>query len=478
MFESIYLSLGPAGSAVSYFISGVVVSAVFAAFVLQSRGQQLQTAQAKIGDAATDIEELEATLRQRETELTAAREESGHQRDRISRLEGKTERLSELESRYEKLSRELVDERRLKATLETRLKERERALSEQIEQLNKSRDSMKTEFQNLANQILEEKGTRFSKEQSERLQGLLNPLKTQITEFQNRVNETHKDTVAGRATLEGELKNLRKLNERLGAEAENLALALKGNPKTRGNWGEMKLVRLLEESGLQEGLEYECEQHHRDADNRIYRPDVVVHAPGGRDIVVDAKVALNAYLDFTEADSEAEQKAAMNRHIAALRGHAKQLAAKDYGRLKGVNTLDFVILFVPVESAFIDAIRYDRDLWDSVFSSDRIIIASPTTLLAILRTISVMWQIETRNRNAEDIADRAGRLYDKFVNFSESLVEVGAQIDKARGSYDKAIGQLSSGSGNLVRQVEMLKKLGAKTSKRLPRELALETEDA
>ena len=342
-------------------------------------------------------------------------------------------------------------------------------LAEQKKDLEVLQDQFRNEFKNLANEILEEKSKKFTEQNREKLDELLKPLGEKISDFQKRVEENHKEDIRGRGALDQHLKTLQELNQRMSDEAKNLTKALKGDTKQQGNWGEVILQRILEKSGLRKGHEYQTQESTTTEEGRRLQPDVIVHLPDEKRLVIDSKVSLVAYEKFVTAEESVDQDVALKQHIQSLRAHVKGLGNKNYEQIHGFRSPDFVLMFIPIEPAFGLAMQHDPDLYNEAFDKN-IIIVSPTTLLATLATIENVWKQEYQNKNAMDIASRGGALYDKFVLFVESLKEIGTRIQQTQKSYDDALNRLSEGSGNLVRQAEMLRELGAKTSKKLPEE--------
>lgn len=347
------------------------------------------------------------------------------------------------------------------------LKER---LHEQKKDMQELQKRFKDEFENLANKILEEKSQKFTEQNREKLDQLLKPLGEKMDEFRKRVEESHKEDIKGRSALEQHLKHLQELNQQMSEEAKNLTKALKGETKTQGSWGEVILQRILEKSGLVKGREYDIQEHHVTDEGRRLQPDVVVHLPDEKKLIIDSKVSLTAYERCTSADSEKGKLQAVKQHVTSLRSHVNGLSSKNYQKLYG-GSPDFVLMFVPIESAFGLALQYDTNLYYEAFEKN-IVIVSPSTLLATLATIDSVWKQEYQNKNAMEIAERGGALYDKFVLFVESMKDIGQRIRQTQESYDQAMNRLSTGQGNVVRQVEMLRELGAKVSKKLPGELA------
>jgi DNA recombination protein RmuC len=380
-----------------------------------------------------------------------------------SQLESAVAELDEAEAKAGEAEKQLAE---LNADYRN-LKER---LGEQKEEMENLQDRFKDEFENLANKILEEKSQKFTEQNKEKLDQLLKPLGEKMEEFKKKVEETHKEDIKGRSSLEQHLEHLKELNQQMAKEAKDLTNALKGESKTQGSWGEVILQRILEKSGLTKGREYEIQEHHTTENGSRLRPDVVVHLPDEKHLVIDSKVSLTAYERFASAEDDEEREQALKQHVASLRGHVKKLNEKNYEQLYGNTSPDFVLMFVPIESAFGIALQQDSSLYYDAFDKN-IVIVSPSTLLATLATIDSVWKQEYQNKNAQEIAERGGALYDKFVLFVESMQDIGQRIRQTQESYDQAMNRLSTGHGNVVRQVEMLRELGAKAGKKLPDEL-------
>lgn len=354
------------------------------------------------------------------------------------------------------------------AALEERLElEREHA-DEKITLLQQAGDDLRHQFKSLAQEIFDEKTSSFSRLSGERLEGLLQPFREQLHAFKGTVEHAFLEETREHAALKQEIVHLRELNRRINDEAANLARAISGDRKLQGTWGELVLAKLLEQSGLRRGHEYEIQVGLRDDDNRLFRPDVIIRLPEQRDIVIDSKVSLSAWTRYIEADDETQRSRALAEHVEALRQHLKSLAGKDYRSLKGLRTLDFVLMFVPIDAAFITALQNEEALVGEMYAKN-VIIVTPTTLLATLRTIEHFWQLERQNRNAVEIAQRAGTLYEKLVAFLEDMERLGRQLDTCKDTYDKALIKISQGRGNLVDQAARFPKLGVKIRSDLPR---------
>jgi len=332
------------------------------------------------------------------------------------------------------------------------------------------------QFKLLANEILKENSKTFSEGSQKDLGNLLTPLRQQIEDFRKKVEEAQVDSKTSVAKMEGLIGNLGSLNQQLAEEAKTLSTALRGSAKAQGDWGEFILRDLLEKAGLREGDQYSFQQTFTGLENedgaraKSARTDVIVYLPGGRNLVIDSKVSLTAYTDYVNAPADADRSAALKLHLASVRGHVAGLAKAGYHRLPGLETPDFVVLFVPIEPAFLLALQNDAALWSDAYQQG-ILLVGPTTLLYIIRIVNVLWQQELQARSVKDVMDRGAELYDKFVNFVADLEAVGKSLRAADQNYSSAMKKLSEGRGNLVRQVEMLKELGIRIGKSLPQNL-------
>ncbi|UNY92186.1 MULTISPECIES: DNA recombination protein RmuC [Pseudomonas] len=396
----------------------------------------------------------EAAALRREVDLGRAERERQQQAERSWQ--------AEREGREEELRR-LSAER---AALAAELREQQEGHQQRLGDLQAARDELRAQFAELAGKIFEEREQRFAEASQQRLGQLLDPLKERIQAFEKRVEESYQQEARERFSLGKELERLQQLNLRLGEEATNLTRALKGQ-KTQGNWGELVLERVLEHAGLEKGREYETQVSLRAADGERFQPDVLIRLPGDKQVVVDAKVSLTAYQQFVASDDEVIRQQALKQHVLSLRNHVKGLSGKDYRRLEGLHSLDFVLLFMPVEAAFSVALQAEPNLFQEAFERN-IVIVSPTTLLATLRVIDSLWRQERQTQNAREIAERAGALYDKFVLFVQDLDEMGSRLQQLDKAYAAARNKLCEGRGNLISRAEQIKLLGARASKSLP----------
>src|ERR1700748_2886702 len=362
------------------------------------------------------------------------------------------------------------------AALDATLAAERAAQEEKLALLDDSADCMTHQFRVLANDILEEKSRRFAEQNQTNLGQLLDPLKTRLQEFQSKVDQVYVQESKDRSALAQQVTSLLEMNQRLAAEAQDLTLAVKGSTKTPGDWGEGVLERNLEAAGLRRDHEYTLQETVAREDATRARPDVILHLPGDRKLVIDAQASLLDYGTCCASTDEALRKHAAARHCASLREHIRSLAARNYQRLPGLETLDFVILFVPIDPAFLLALETDNNLWVDAWEKN-ILLVSPSTLLFVVRTVAHLWKQEEQVRNVQDIAERGAELYDKFAGFVDDLSKLGARIEQTRNAYDAAFDKLTRGRGNLVRQVEMLRALGVQPTRRLPRQLTQRAED-
>jgi len=363
-----------------------------------------------------------------------------------------------------------------KASLETRLEADRTRYEEQLQLLRQARESLTQEFENLANRIFDAKQEKFSEQSKQALNTSIDPLRKEIHDFRKKVEDAYDKENAERNKLVGQIVELQKQAQRVGEDAVLLANALKGDSKFQGNWGEVILERILEQSGLTKGREYETQVALRNEEGNRRNPDVIIHLPDQRDIVIDAKVSLTDYERYSRAEQPEDKIRFLKQHINSIRSHITGLSRKAYEQLEGVNSLDFVLIFVPVEAAFMLAIEHDHTLFRDAYDKG-IILVSPSTLLATLRTIHNIWRYEDQNRNAQKIAAEAGKLYDQLALVVESLDEVGKHIDKSQVAWQQTRKRLVDGRGNLVKKFEDIKKLGARTSRQLPDNLIEESSD-
>ncbi len=385
-------------------------------------------------------------------------------------LQVEQERNRNLLLQIDELKADLVREREKRIDLNNSLAATEadyRNLQEKLEEQKKGMEALAekftSQFKTLANDIFEEKSRKFTEQNRTNLFDLLRPLGEKISAFEKKVEETHRDQISRNSALREQLENLQKLNVQMTREAENLTRALRGDTKTQGAWGEFILESILEKSGLERDREYTIQETFTTVEGRL-RPDVIIRLPENKHVVIDSKVSLTAYNNFVNADSEEDKTIFLKAHLTSIRQHMRILGDKNYQRHIGDSNLDFVMMFIPIEPAYILAIQQDKDLYDEALEK-RIVFVSPTLLIPSLQLIKNTWKQEYQNRHVLDIANKAGDLYDKFVGFTDDLIELGRHLDVSKRHYEESMKKLSVGSGNLVRRVEDLKKLGARASK-------------
>jgi len=415
---------------------------------LQAQVAELQIAQSRTADLQSRIEELKAQSdQQSQSYLTAITAERQKQ---------------------EALAAELTSDKQKIAELQTRLSEQTAKFKEQLELLSTAKEQMKQEFENLAQKIFEEKGKAFTEQNKTSLNTLLSPLKDQIDQFKKKVEEVYIDEGKERFSLKNEVQKLHTAYESLSKEADNLVKALKADAKTQGNWGELNLKRILEFAGLKEGLHYESQASYKNEEGRNLRPDVVVRLPDNRQVIVDSKVSLNGYEAYFSATSDPDKEAAVKRHLTSIRNHVNELAEKKYDDLIGINTLDFVLMFIPIEAAYFLALDSDPNLYEYA-SARKVLLVCPSTLLITMQMVASIWRVEDQNQNAREIAEQGARLYDKFVGFISNLDDLKKHLDKTQDAYEEARKKLVDGKGNLVSQANKLLNLGVKPKTRLTR---------
>lgn len=430
---------------------GLLIGAVAIWLVMRARISSAEM-QAK-GESQVEI----ARINER---LTASQEDN-------KRLEMEKENLAALRDQL------IAERQRLSnqvAELTTALESERSQNAEKIELLKNAEEQLSNRFKTLASEILEDKSRRFTEQNKTNLDQLLEPLKVKISEFQGKVQEVYVQEGKDRSALAEQVKQLAALNNQLSEDAHNLTRALKGQAKAQGNWGELILERVLEASGLRKGHEYDVQESHTREDGSRAQPDVVVHLPEDRHLIVDAKVSLTAYEEHANAETDLERDATLKRHLDSVRAHIKGLSEKNYQQLYGLQSLDFVLMFIPVEPAFMLAISHDSNLWQDAWKKN-VLLVSPSTLLFVVRTVAHLWRQEQQNRCAQDIASRGAELYDKLVGFVEDLDTLGTRLQQAQKAYDGAYNKFTGGRGNVIRQAEMLKELGVKPTKQLPQNL-------
>lgn len=448
---------------------GVFVASTVTAIILQRIYGKRQAAAFEAGlqqNASAQADErrlLEERIAQIQDKLIQA--EQKHAADAATMM-GFDQQISELRRDMELRRDQLTRSQTQAAATSARLEEAQKSFAEKEALFRETSTQLKKEFELLANKVFEHQGAK----QQASLQSVLTPFKDQIVDFKKKVDEVYVTDAKERATLLNEIKNLQSASERINTEAENLTRALKGDKKLQGNWGELVLERVLEESGLRKDHEYFVQSSKRDAAGDIKRPDVLIQLPDNKDVVVDSKVTLNAYEEALASEDESQREALLKQHLLNLRAHVRRLSEQDYDQLPDVRSLDFVLLFIPIESAFTLAMEHDQRLFTDAFAQ-RIVIVSPTTLMMTLRIINNVWRYEKQNRNAQEIARRAGSLYDKLRVLVEEMDRLGTQLGTATKTYESVYAKLTTGKGNLVRQVEQFRELGATVKKNMSAKL-------
>lgn len=390
----------------------------------------------------------------------------------VERSKKLSQELQEMNSEWRREREEVIHLSNQNATLKANYQNLEIRLSEQKSELSQLQEKFSIEFKNLANEIFEEKSKKFTDQNKTNLHELLGPLGEKLQQFEKKVEQTNKDSLERSAALREQIIGLRELNDRMTKEASNLAKALKGDVKTQGNWGEIILERILEESGLEKNREYFVQETHHSEAGRRLRPDVIIKLPDNKNVVIDSKVSLTAYERYMSSEDENERASLLKSHLMSMRAHVRGLAEKNYHQLFDGGSLDYVLMFVPIESAFALMYQSGENLYNEAYEKS-IIIVSPTTLIATLRTVSSIWKHEYQNRNALEIARQGGALYDKFTAFVDELMEVGRSLDRSKQQYSQAMNKLVEGKDNLIRKTERLKELGSKTSKSMDEKLLI-----
>ena len=435
-------------------LAGIVIGIIVAYLIL--KGNVTRSYEKGKSEAEAEKAALVERISGFEVRLNEQRQDISQKSEKIENL---TERITSMQERL--------------SVLQTTLEKERGQFSEKIVLLNNAKEELSSHFSKLSIDIFESRNKVFSQQTNTTLEHLLRPFREQIENFKKQIDYNREQDVAERVSLKTEIQHLAKLNQQINEEAGNLTRALKGDVKTQGTWGEMILEKVLEKSGLVKGREFEIQESLKSADGKRSQPDVVVHLPEGRDIVIDSKVSLIAYERLVSSGAEDEKNQSEKELVVSIRNHIKILSERDYHKLLGINSLDFVFMFIPIEGAFSAAVQADNAIFTTAFEKN-IIIVSPSTLLASLRTIENVWKYERQTRNAREIASKAGTLYDKFIGFIADLENVGKGIDSAKKNYDSAFNKLSTGKGNLVRLSENLRQLGADTTKKIPDSLLLD----
>ncbi len=437
-----------------FFILGITAGFIAAWFISK------YFYQSKTGLSIEEADTLKKELNATHTEVQVKEE-------RLSYL---IRELETVKTEKEKKDEIVIDLREALKEKESDLKHLHERLHEHKKEVDELQQRFKTEFKNLANEILEEKTGKFTEQNKINLDTILKPLQEKIKDFEKKVEETHKKDIADRASIQERIKHLIETSNQISEDAKNLTKALKGDSKTQGGWGELILENILERSGLVKDREYFVQQSFKDEAGNRFQPDVIVKYPGDRSVVIDSKVSLTAYERYVSATDDVLREKALNEHLASIKNHIKQLSEKNYQNLYQLKSLDFVMMFMPVEPAYLVAIQKDPDLWYFAYEK-RILLISPTNLIAALKMIASMWLQEYQSQNVMEIARQSGALYDKFVGLIDDLQDIGSKLESTRKAYDNAMNKISTGKGNLISRAQKIKELGAKTKKEIPQDL-------
>ncbi len=450
-------------------------------FDLQHKAQVLSDERTRLDERANQVPNLEAKLQLTAQEDEKSKSDVAGLREQLGRAESTTKshetqlrslelHVVELTAKRDQLTIEQTQLKTKMAELTTSLEAERKHNDEKLALLSEAKEQLSASFKSLANDILEEKSQRFTDQNKANIDQILGPLNTKIQEFQGKVEQYYNSEGRDRTALKEQLNQLMSLNQQLSQDANNLANALKGSSKAQGNWGEMILERVLESAGLRKDIEYLIRPTYSRGDRTRAQPDAVIKFPEGRDLIVDAKVSLIAYDEYVAAETDETKATALQRHVNSVRAHIKSLSEVEYQSLPDLKSMDFVVMFVPIEPAFMLAIASDNKLWHEAWQKN-VLLISPSMFLFVVRTVVNMWTQEAQKRNVQEIVKRGADLYDKLVGFVEDLKKVGEQLSNARDSYDSASAKLCTGRGNAIRQAELLRELGIKPTKSLPIDL-------
>lgn len=440
-----------------YIILAFILGAVLAYFILKSSSVSRKS-----------YEELQQNFNQKEADFNKIIAEiSAENKAQLQKIAEQQELNERQNSEIKDLQSDKNQLIGLKSQLAAQNESLQQLLDSQKEEIVKIQEEAKLQFENLANKILEEKTLKFTEQNHQNLKNILNPLQEKITDFEKKVENTHKESIDYHAALRQQILGLKEMNLQMSKETLNLTKALKGDSKIQGNWGELVLERVLEKSGLEKGREYEIQKSFTTEEGNRVQPDVIINLPDGKKMIVDSKVSLTAYEKYINEEDDEQKSSFLKEHVNSLKRHVEQLGSKNYQHLYQMESPDFVLLFIPIEPAFAIALNEDTQLYNKAFERN-IVIVTPSTLLATLRTIDSMWTNQKQQENAYEIARQAGALYDKFDGFVTDLVKIGKKMDEAKTEYEGAMNKLVDGKGNLITSVQKLKIMGAKAKKSLP----------
>jgi len=444
---------------------------------LSALNEEINRLERELGISEAKIVELREEAAVISSELESERKRREEAEVELAKVKTEKENLEEQLKELDQIKEKLEKERSLRielekknSSLESNIENIKKLLVEEKRRLDEVKTQMQQEFKLIANEILKANSQEFTQKSKKELDDLINPLKEKITNFEKKVNETYEKGIKDQTELKAEFKKIYELSKQLDKDAKNLTKALKSDSKQQGNWGEVVLERILEQSGLVKDREYFIQETGKNVDGKVIRPDVIIKLPDNKFMIIDAKVSLTAFQEYISVEDDEQKQKALKKHIESVKKHVKELSEKNYPSFEGINTPDFVLMFMPVEPAFAAAMQNDPNIFSYAWER-KVVIVSPTTLLATLRTIESIWKQERQTRNAVEIARQAGALYDKFVGFLKDLDKIGDYLDKSQKAYNDARNKLSDGKGNIVRQVEKLKELGAKTQKEIDRNL-------
>ena len=478
MFSQLLTSIDWLSVGVGVTAGGVLCSLVSASLSkklkqqLSEQQQQLSLLQSQFENKTLQYTQLADDHELLEHTHQEQRDQAQHFKTRFTEQEKQSQQYNqfwqkaeaELSALRKQYSQRDVELNNIRTTLE----QKQQHFSEQLAQIEQSKEMLKKEFENLANQILEEKSQKFKVLNQESIEQLLKPVQGELKGFRDKMESIHVEDLKQRAALKTELLHLQAKSQAITEQADRLSNALQGQKKTQGNWGELMLENVLDSAGLRAGVDYKREVSFNTEDGRL-RPDVVVYLPQGRHLVIDAKTSLNAYTRYVNADNELEAQQAIKEHVEAVKARINELASKSYDRLPGLNSPEVVVMFVPIESAFVEALKYQSDIYQQAIEKN-ILVATPTTLLTSLNIVKQLWRFEEQTKYSKELAARAERFYNKLNGFLTSMEGVGKQLDRAKESYDKAFSQLYRGKGNLIKQASEFKELGVSVQKELPAE--------
>jgi DNA recombination protein RmuC len=460
----------------------LLIGALLNQRLTRQRWQQLKLqyeaeANQKITELQQAMAQLQESLDDKQDSLHHLQTKHENHIAQLARAQALIERIPHLEQHLEDSQRKVLESQlnlsksnAMQQTLMAKNQAEQQALQDKIQLLETAEERLKLQFENLANRIFEEKSENFKQQNVTQMDGVLGPLKQQLEGFRKQIQDSYNHEQSERSALKYQLNHLRELNLKMSQDAINLTKALKGDNKQQGNWGEVILDRVLQESGLREGHEYDTQQDLKNNAGKRFKPDVIVHLPEQKDVVIDAKMSLVAYERYFNSEDAQERDQALKDHALSLRQHIKGLSQKDYHQLHGLKSLDYVLMFIPVEPAFLLAIEYDPSLINFALDQN-IMLVSPTNLLVALRTINNIWRYEYQNQHAQTIANQAAKIYDKLCGYVDDMDKLGRALDTADKSYQQAMGKLSSGKGNLIRQVHQLRSLGVNSSKQLDKSI-------